>query len=215
MNQPLVIAYHLIWTAYGWWLPNDPRGSGSHKVATDVIAQLGEPHFGRKAIQPPGRTVREFYQQAADVLKHPLLTLDDTARNVVAAAFAEGVAAARYSCYACVIIPDHVHILLRKHRDSAEQMIQQLQERSRTALFRAGLRPVNHPAWTWGGWKVFLNHPEEVRRTIAYIRRNPLPLGLPEQQWPFVTSYENWPLHPGHSPNSPYAVRLRRVGRYP
>jgi hypothetical protein len=23
--MPLVIAYHLIWTACGWWLPNDPR----------------------------------------------------------------------------------------------------------------------------------------------------------------------------------------------
>ena len=34
MNNPLVIAYHLIWTAYGWWLPNDPRGSGSVTIAS-------------------------------------------------------------------------------------------------------------------------------------------------------------------------------------
>ena len=27
-DHPIVIAHHLIWTAYGWWLPNDPRGSG-------------------------------------------------------------------------------------------------------------------------------------------------------------------------------------------
>jgi len=26
MNHPLVIAYPLVWTGYGWWLPNDPRG---------------------------------------------------------------------------------------------------------------------------------------------------------------------------------------------
>jgi hypothetical protein len=25
----MIAGYHLIWTAYGWWLPNDPRGSTS------------------------------------------------------------------------------------------------------------------------------------------------------------------------------------------
>ena len=44
MQQPLVIAYHLIWTAYGWWLPNDPRGSGSKTIDSDIIAELGELH---------------------------------------------------------------------------------------------------------------------------------------------------------------------------
>ena len=34
----MIAAYHLIWTIYGAWLPNDPRGSGSEKVAADVIA---------------------------------------------------------------------------------------------------------------------------------------------------------------------------------
>ena len=52
MAHPLVIAYHLIWTAYGWWLPNDPRGSGSKEIACDPIAELGELHFGRKQLQP-------------------------------------------------------------------------------------------------------------------------------------------------------------------
>ena len=28
--MPIVIAYHLIWTVYGWWLPNDLRGSRHH-----------------------------------------------------------------------------------------------------------------------------------------------------------------------------------------
>ena len=57
---------------------------------------------------------------------------------------------------------------------------------------------------------MFLDHPDAVWRTIEYVRRNPLPLGRPGQAWPFVTPYGNWPLHPGHSPNSPYARRLRR-----
>ena len=70
--------------------------------------------------------------------------------------------------------------------------------------------------WTSGyGWRGFLEHPDEVRRTIGYIDRNPLPIGLPRQSWPFVTPYDDWPLHAGHSPNFPYAKQLRAAGRYP
>src|SRR4051794_36163609 len=98
MPQPLVIAYHLIWTAYGWWLPNDPRGSGSRTIHSDVIAGLGDLHYGRKRVQPPGRVVHEFYARAATVLKHPLLTFDEAARKAVAAAFAEVVTNERYTC---------------------------------------------------------------------------------------------------------------------
>jgi hypothetical protein len=84
MNQPLVIAYHLIWAAYGWWLPNDPRGSGSREVRSDIIAQLGELHYGRKRIQPAGRVVQMFYAEAARVLKHPLLTFDERSQPLAA-----------------------------------------------------------------------------------------------------------------------------------
>jgi len=68
----MVAGFHLIWTAYGWWLPNDPRGSSSHEIRVERIADLGELHHGRKPVQPPGQEIREFYEQASNVLKHPL-----------------------------------------------------------------------------------------------------------------------------------------------
>ena len=43
-----VIAHHLIWTLYGHWLPNDPRGSGSRELLDEKFAPLGEIHHGRK-----------------------------------------------------------------------------------------------------------------------------------------------------------------------
>ncbi len=46
--RPWSFAHHLIWTAYGWWLPNDSRGSMSRFIASDPIAELGELHHGRK-----------------------------------------------------------------------------------------------------------------------------------------------------------------------
>lgn len=214
MEQPLVIAYHLIWTAYGWWLPNDPRGSGSKTIDSDVIAELGELHHGRKPVQPPGRVVREFYDKAAKLLKHPLLRCDERARKVVADAFHEVIRQERYTCYACAVMPDHVHLLIRKHKHKAEEIADRLKTQSRLRLCETGHRPHDHPTWCGGCvWHIFLDHPDEVRRTIGYIERNPLEIGLPTQRWPFVTPYDNWPLHPGHSLNSPYANRLRAAGR--
>jgi len=216
MSQPLVIAYHLIWTAYGCWLPNDPRGSGSRTIRSEILAELGELHFGRKRVQPAGRVVRQFYEQAADLLKHPLLTFDDAERRLIAEAFSEVMERERYTCYACAIMPDHVHAVVRKHKDAAEEMVDKLIEASRSRLIEAGRRAVTHPTWLAShGWKVFLDHPDEVRRTIRYVHQNPIKIGLPAQGWSFVKGYDGWPLHPGHSPDSPYARRLREAGRYP
>ncbi|QDU18450.1 hypothetical protein [Urbifossiella limnaea] len=216
MSHPLVIAYHLVWTVYGSWLPNDPRGSGSRTVRFDPLADLGDIHLGRKRVQPPRREVREFYDHAADLLKHPVLDLDKAARAIVGAALGEVVAAERYTCYACAVMPDHVHLLVRKHRHTAEEMVTTLAAASRAGLVEAGCRDPAHPTWTAGvGWRGFLEHPEDVRRTIGYIERNPLSLRLPVQRWPFVVPYDDWPLHAGHSPNSPYVKRLRAAGRYP
>jgi REP element-mobilizing transposase RayT len=214
-RQPLVIAYHLIWTAYGWWLPNDPRGSGSRTIRSDILAQLGELHFGRKKVQPAGRVIREFYAKAATLLRHALVTFDDTARQVVATAFAEVVAREKFTCWACVIMPDHVHSLIRKHRLQAEAMIERLKAESAARLRTLAPRAGDHPVWGGGGWKVFLDHPDEARRTATYVERNPDPYGLPRQSYPFVQPYDGWPLHPGHSPTSPYAKALKAAGRYP
>jgi REP element-mobilizing transposase RayT len=181
MPQPLVIAYHLIWTAYGCWLPNDPRGSGSKSIHCDILAELGALHYGRKKVQPAGGVVRAFYQEAAGLLKHPLLHFDAAARQEIAAAFAAEIENQAYTCYGCAIMPDHVHLLIRKHKHQAEEMMDCLKEVSR---WRVGMREAwrdDHPVWTGGGWKVFLDHPDEVWRTIRYIERNPLALGLPVQ----------------------------------
>ena len=216
MANPIVIAYHLIWTVYGWWLPNDLRGSTSKTIAADRIAALGELHYGRKTIQPAARDVRAFYEQAARVLKHPLLEIRNAAVDMVAAAFANVIAQQRYTCFACAIMPDHVHILIRKHKHSAEEMIELLQNAARWKLIEANLRPSDHPVWTsGGGWSVFLDHPDEVERTIPYIEDNPKKIGLSAQAWSFVVPYDRWPLHEGHSLNSPYVKRLRAAGRYP
>ena len=209
MQRPMVIAHHLIWTAYGFWLPNDPRGSNSRTIASDVIAELGELHFGRRKVQPSSRTIRAFHQRAKEVLKFPVSQFDSQETQVIAEAFAGAIAEQRYTCYACAIMPDHVHVMIRKHKHLAEEMIAVFQETSRLRLRTGATRTVDHPIWGGPGWKVFQDHPDAIRRTIRYIEDNPIQWKLPRQCWSFVKRYDGWPLHPGHDPNSPYARRLR------
>jgi len=215
MQKPLVIAYHLIWTAYGTWLPNDPRGSGSSAVACDILKDLGDLHYGRKTVQPPGDEIHKFYVLAHERLKFRILQFDHEDQVMIASAIGSVVEENRYTCYACVVMPDHVHILMRKHRDSCERMVEELQAATRTALL-SRKRLGDHPVWTGGlGWRVFIDHPDTVRRTVQYIADNPVKIGRPLQKWSFVTTYDGWPLHAGHSPQSPYAQRLKAAGRYP
>ena len=212
---PLVIAHHLIWTLYGWWLPNDPRGSCSRSIRVDTLKELGELHYGRKKLQPAGKDIRAFYAQAREVLTHPLLDLNGAAIQRCANGFADAIKEFGYTCYACAILFDHVHLIIRKHKHTAEEMIENLQSLSRERLIGEGHRDRTHPTWCVGGWKIFLDHPDEVRRTIRYVENNPLPCKQPVQRYDFVTPYNDWPLHPGHSENSPYVKRLRACGRYP
>ncbi len=196
----MVIAYHLIWTAYGWWLPNDPRGSMSHFIASDVIAELGELHYGRKRVQPASKTIRDFYTTAPHKLKFDLVQFSPSDITLVAATIADVIRSQIYTCYACAIMPDHVHLVIRKHKHLAEQMIANFQETSRTKLLDHHLREPNHPLWGGPGWKVFLDHPDDVHRTIAYAQNNPIKSHRPPQHWPFVQPLRQLALSPRKSP---------------
>jgi len=187
----------------------------SRGVVSESIAALGLSHYGRRRDQPPSFVIRRFYQKAAGVLKYPPLTLGQGERALVGDAFQEVIRDRRYTCYACAVMPDHVHLVIRKHRDSAEQMIHEFQGPGRLRLATADLLDGDHPVWGGPGWKVFLDHPDDVRRVIRYVRDNPPHIGLARQEWSFVVEYDGWPLHPGHSPGSPYARALRQAGRYP
>lgn len=136
-----VIAYHLIWTNYGTWLPNDLRGSGSHGVYTPVLAELGHAHLGRKKLQPARALVREFYETAEPRLQFPVIRFDAKQRGEIANAFAEVVRMQKYTCYACAIMPDHVHLVIRKHKHNAETMIDNFQQESRWRFSSLGVVP--------------------------------------------------------------------------
>lgn len=188
----MVAAYHLIASAYGAWLPNDPRGSSSHEIRTPILLEVGELYHGRKKVQPCSADIRAFYHKAERLLKCPVQRFDDDDVAVIAEAFAKAIRKHNYTCYACAIMWDHFHLCIRKHRDKAEEMIFNLQEESRTKLIEAERRGRHHPVWGGPGWKVYLDTCDDIERVICYIEQNPIKAGRPAQLWPFVQVYDGW-----------------------
>jgi hypothetical protein len=112
-----VIANHLVISGYGHWIPNDPRGSGSTELREEKFEELGPIHFGRKTEQPPTEEIREFYREVEQRLEHETLWFDEGARIAIASAFARVLKERGYTCWACAVLQDHAHLLLRIHRD--------------------------------------------------------------------------------------------------
>jgi len=141
---------------------------------------------------PQGYEIGEFRRLAAEQLKHDLRMFGDCEIAVVGAAFGRAIAEHSYTCYACAVMPDHAHLVIRKHRDQAEDMIANLQVASRDALVNAEVFPKSHPVWGGPGWWPFLNTADDIRRVVRYVEENPIKARRPVQTWEFVKAYDGW-----------------------
>jgi len=166
-------------------------------VIDPFLAQLGPAHFGRKIKQPRPAEVRDFYAIAEPILKFPVVRWEPQQRIAVGAHFGTALRKCNDTCYACAVMPDHVHLIIRRHWDDAEEMIAKLQASTHHLLHQEAklLLPTRHPIWTLNGWKRFLFNPADIYPVIKYIQENPLKQNYPAQCWDFVTLYDNWPFH--------------------
>lgn len=197
MPRKQIIAHHLIWTLYGHWLPNDLRGSGSEKLDYEKLSQLGPIHQGRKPIeqQPNRRELSEFQQQAEPLLKYKKFWMNDEIRAHLADSFRETIRNESYTVYACAILANHVHMVIRKHRDNALAMWHKLADASGIRLRSELTLSPTHPVWAARPYKVFLYTPNDVHRCVKYVEQNPDKEKLAPQSYDFVTEYNNWPFH--------------------
>lgn len=138
----MVIAHHLIFTAYGFWLPNDPRGSWSDFVrnwelywyggASKVTTRLS------LAQDTHDRTLRHVQKTA---LRYDPVRFTDAQIHCVARGFARAVNESGYQFLACSIMPEHVHIVVRRHRNPGERIIGHLKTRATQQLIDELLHP--------------------------------------------------------------------------
>jgi hypothetical protein len=188
----MIIASHLILHGYGHWFPNDPRGSGSSEIREEKFEDLGPIHFGRKKVQPVRGELKKFWREGEALLKHDLLWFDERVRQVIADSFAQLVHLVGYTVWACAILKNHAHLVVRRHRDAPEEIWGRFADASRAAIRTAKIVDDEHPVWSLRPYKVYCNTPNEVRTRVDYVFDNPQKEGLPDQHYDFVKEYDGW-----------------------
>jgi REP element-mobilizing transposase RayT len=192
----MVIAHHLVFTTYGFWLPNDPRGSWSDFVRVWELYWYGAPTkvTTRRSLAQDkhDRNLRELQKTA---LRYEPVVFHAQQIDCVARAFERAVIESEYVVLACSILPEHVHMVVRRHRNRGEQMIGHFKARATQQLSAEGLHPFEShqnekgerpPAWGSRGWKVFLDSDEDIDRAVRYVEQNPVKQRLLKQEWGFV-----------------------------
>lgn len=177
----MIIAYHAIFTTYGTWLPNDPRGSYSKEIYNEQLKLLGTIKYGRQYPQPVHREVLKFWTEAAPRLRRSPILLSEKRRSTVAGAFSKVVKRLNLKIPACAIMNNHVHILILRSKYRIEYLVNQLKGAATKDL------KMKHTPWTRSCWKVFINDKEALSAAIKYIQTNPTSAGLASQHWDFVS----------------------------
>jgi len=180
----MIIAYHTIFTTYGTWLPNDPRGSYSKAIYGEELKLLGEIRYGRQDPQPDRGTLRRFWTATRPALARSPYFIDDAIRPVVARGFSEAVRRLGLTVHACAIMNDHVHVLSMRSKHRIEYVV------GRFKAEATNLLNLTDTPWTRGSWKVFINDDETLRAAAYYIEMNPIRARCGPQNWDFVVPLE-------------------------
>lgn len=203
-----VVGFHFIFSAYGFWLPNDPRGSWSEEVHAFNIARFGKATkvttTRSVAAKPHDVRVRLAAKRA---LRCPPVQFTGKQAVAIAAGFAAGMEEHDYAIHALAILPDHVHLIMAWHRRPVDDIAKHLKAKATRHMNDAGLHPLRAYAkrgrtpspWARKHWCPFIHDEQHMRTAIRYVETNPIKSGLRPQRWSLVTPYE--------------APRLRRAPR--
>jgi len=190
-----IIAYHIVMTTYGFWLPNDPRGSGSFEVRAEWLQP-----FGKATGTTRGARLALSEQQwqnmaeAKRSLKFPPVVLDGHQALSVIRGFA--IAVQGIDIYACAVMPEHVHIVTGLLQD-VDNFVQSLKERSDGQLktdnrfphYTAADADERKTIWAERHWKKYIYETEDLLHAIQYAEQNPIKAGLKPQRWAFVRDF--------------------------
>jgi hypothetical protein len=181
--------YHLIMTAYGFWLPNDPRGSWSEFVASWELYKFGaatKTSEKRSLAHAPHDKAQRLAAKTA--LKYPPVRFDQRQRALIAEGFAKAVREGGYAIHA------HSHAIVARHERTIERIGQHLKSKATMALTQAGAHPLARfgtpsgipTPWSEGVWSVFINDKAQLQAAIAYVQRHPLKEGLSQIAYEFL-----------------------------
>lgn len=193
-----MIAFHLIISAYGFWLPNDPRGSWSDFVGSWELLKFGSATRvdDRRSYAHDLHDVA-LRRAAKQALKYPAVRFNDSHRTAIAAGFARACDEAGYICRACCIGFDHAHLVCDQHSREITVIAGHLKSHATRELAGRGIHPLASyvgkrggmpTPWGEGCWKVFIDERDQLDAAIQYVNRHPRKERLADQCWIFVAN---------------------------
>ncbi len=169
----MIVGYHVIFSTYGFWLPNDPRGSWSDFVGSwDLFRYGGATTTAETHSLAYGEHDRAKRIASKKALQYPPVLFNGLQARAVARGFALYAARSGLPVWACSIMPDHVHMVLGRSHLRVEQTVIQLKASATLELEKEGIHPLakyrregrrTPKAFARGEWKVFLD-PDDVWR---------------------------------------------------
>jgi len=187
----MAFAYHLVFSCYGFWLPNDPRGSWSIYVGSRELFEYGD---ATKVRTRRSLAHEEHDRNARMTAKEAMQFQPVVLTGIQARAVGRGIAKAAYESdyvvFACCIMPDHVHLVVKIQSRHPKQMIGHFKARATQRLSKENLYPIAEACpespWSRGGWCVYIDTSEQLSQAIRYVNENPVREKFPRQSWSFV-----------------------------
>ena len=109
----IMLAAHVIFGVYGFWLPNDPRGSWSTFVGSWELFRHGA---ATKTSETRSLATRRHDHNvrfsAKRDLQRPAVQFTGLQARAIGTGFAEYLNRTPLRIHACAILPDHVHLVL-------------------------------------------------------------------------------------------------------
>lgn len=196
----MIHGYHVILPCYGFWLPNDPRGSWSDFVFRWELARFGKAtkSLERKTIDELSPQEIGARDQARRSLLYPPVVLTGKQALSVANGFREQTLKSGYTVWACAVLPEHTHLVIARHTYKVEQVAILMKGAATTQLLKDGQHPLSEYAkdktrpprmWAEHEWKVYLDTEKAIENAIRYVNENPTREGKQSQSWSWVTPF--------------------------
>ena len=195
----MFLGFHFIFSAYGFWLPNDPRGSWSTTIRRFDLLKF-DPATKVNTTRSVAATPHDYRKrlQAKQALRYPPVQFNGRQASAIATGFAHNAAKQGYALHALAIMPDHAHLLMRWNATDVDRIATQFKARATSKLNDAGLNPMAaYPRkngtlpspWARNHWCPFIRTQEHMHAAIRYVENNPIKAGFKPQRWKIVTPY--------------------------
>lgn len=195
----MIHGYHVIWGTYGFWLPNDPQGSWSDFINSWELLRFGRAKKQIVRDSFDDKSLSNWKSSVREKLKYPSVTLSGIQALEVARGLSGFIRRSHLTVWAMSILPDHLHLVLGRHRYKIEIACNLLKGAATRRLVESNEHPLaayrqrdgRLPSmWSSKQWIQYLDSEDAIYNAIRYVEENPVKEGKRKQSWSCVSPFE-------------------------